>query len=939
LYYKLLYIFNIILALSLYPLGLIAQLNNLGQPFVKNFLKNEYGGGTQSWAIDYSEKGYLFVANNDGLLVYNGIDWNKYQTGNKTIVRSLNLSENENRIYVGAQSEFGYFEMSDNNFVYHDLITQIPKEHSEITDVWDMFDLNGEIFFRADNKIFRYDGKKVSVIDLKGPVTFLKVINDKLLFNVIGKGVYEVVEGKYKLLDQSLSPFEIVDAVAISKEEHLILTRENGIYKFNGNKYTKWETNAEHFITDNLLNSAHFFKNRNYVFVGTHLGGLAVFNLQGHLLYLFDIDSNLQNNTITNIISDGNDNIWITTYNGIDQILFTSSGNRIFPDNELKGTVYDVEYWQGYLYFATANGLYAIESKDYYNPRVKNKFKFIEGTEGECWGLDIIDGALLVAHNLGGFIFTSNRTIRNLGLEPGVWKYIKINESKILAGGYSGIGVLSNANGTWKFDYNLKDFHESSRVMVLDNHQTLWVTHPYKGVYQIKSDDDFITYSIDKIEKSEGISNLNNCYGHALEGNLIVSNDSSVYAYDYSKLQFIRDTNLDSLFRKTRLIRLLNEGNEYYYISNQTAGRLIKRNIGSVSSYSKLPLIPYEGSFVGGFENLKILPDKNLIACTEKGVLVSNLNSKQGELSVKVKKILAGDQLKTIYNSFQNTTPDVIRLPYNFNKIDIHYSSIFSKGVFGGLKYSYRLLGADDRWSEWSEETHKEFNFLTPNKYKFEVRGLANGQQISTISSVTFVIEPHFLMSTFAKLVYLIIFIIGLLLLLFLPRRKLLREKIKIDKKVKVLEAEKYNIELNAKNRELAYSTMHLLQKSEFINSIKNDISEVKNFLKDPIAKKELRKIISKLQEDQRLEEDWERFSTHFDKVHHDFFRRLKSDHPNLSSKDLKLCAYLRLNLSTKEIAPLLGISIRGVEISRYRLRKKLNLDKSTNLNEYMISY
>ena len=108
---------------------------------------------------------------------------------------------------------------------------------------------------------------------------------------------------------------------------------------------------------------------------------------------------------------------------------------------------------------------------------------------------------------------------------------------------------------------------------------------------------------------------------------------------------------------------------------------------------------------------------------------------------------------------------------------------------------------------------------------------------------------------------------------------------------------------------------------------------------KDPIVRKELKQVLSVLTDDTRLEDDWDNFSIHFDKVHADFLKRLKKDYPKLSPKDQKLAAYLRMNLSSKEIAPLLNISVRGVEISRYRLRKKLGLTTGTNLSEWMIDY
>ena len=79
-------------------------------------------------------------------------------------------------------------------------------------------------------------------------------------------------------------------------------------------------------------------------------------------------------------------------------------------------------------------------------------------------------------------------------------------------------------------------------------------------------------------------------------------------------------------------------------------------------------------------------------------------------------------------------------------------------------------------------------------------------------------------------------------------------------------------------------------------------------------------------------------FREAFDNADSEFFKKLKDLYPELSPNDLKLCAYLRLNLSSKEIAPLINISPRSVEIKRYRLRKKMNLASNENLTNYIIS-
>jgi DNA-binding CsgD family transcriptional regulator len=99
----------------------------------------------------------------------------------------------------------------------------------------------------------------------------------------------------------------------------------------------------------------------------------------------------------------------------------------------------------------------------------------------------------------------------------------------------------------------------------------------------------------------------------------------------------------------------------------------------------------------------------------------------------------------------------------------------------------------------------------------------------------------------------------------------------------------------------------------------------------------ELKKMIKMLSDDDKMDKDWEHFTQHFDKVHSDFVLVLKEAHSNISPNETKLCTYLRMNLSTKEIAQLMNISVRGVEISRYRLRKKLGIPKEISLFDYLI--
>jgi DNA-binding CsgD family transcriptional regulator len=151
------------------------------------------------------------------------------------------------------------------------------------------------------------------------------------------------------------------------------------------------------------------------------------------------------------------------------------------------------------------------------------------------------------------------------------------------------------------------------------------------------------------------------------------------------------------------------------------------------------------------------------------------------------------------------------------------------------------------------------------------------------------------------------------------------------------LRNEKLEVEINFKNSELASSAMHLVKKGELLTKIKAELSHVMKSMDNPQAVNELKKMIKTLSEDDQMDQEWENFTKHFDKVHSDFVVSLKEKHPSITGNEIKLCAYLRMNLSTKEIAQLMNISVRGVEISRYRLRKKLGLASEVSLFDYLI--
>jgi DNA-binding CsgD family transcriptional regulator len=168
--------------------------------------------------------------------------------------------------------------------------------------------------------------------------------------------------------------------------------------------------------------------------------------------------------------------------------------------------------------------------------------------------------------------------------------------------------------------------------------------------------------------------------------------------------------------------------------------------------------------------------------------------------------------------------------------------------------------------------------------------------------------------------------------------QKLKEEALIAEKEMIRLRNETLKSEMQHKEKELANSTMHIIQKNNSLNKVKTDLKNMVSAVEDDQVKNRLNSAIKRVNKEIDSEKQWLVFDTHVEQVHQDLFKALKLKCPELSPRELKLCAYLRMNISSKEIATLMNISTRGVEISRYRIRKKLGLDRNANLTEFMLS-
>jgi DNA-binding CsgD family transcriptional regulator len=222
-----------------------------------------------------------------------------------------------------------------------------------------------------------------------------------------------------------------------------------------------------------------------------------------------------------------------------------------------------------------------------------------------------------------------------------------------------------------------------------------------------------------------------------------------------------------------------------------------------------------------------------------------------------------------------------------------------------------------------------------------------NGIILENPLTYNFKVTPPWYRSTLAMMLYIIL---GTLILIGLnlsyrgyykrQRDRMLKAKtadlelrdLAAQQEIMALKNQQLQQDIEARNRELAISTMSMINKNTTLNKLKSELVKSKE------ESENIAPALSIIDQALKNDQDWEFFEQAFNHADKKFFKRIKEKHPSLTPNDLRLCVYLRLNLSSKEIAPLLNISARSVEIKRYRLRKKLDLERDVNLSEYVIN-
>lgn len=959
--------------LLLLDLSVFAKVKSNGIPFIKNYPRSIYQGGTQNWDITQSSKGLMYFANNEGVLEFDGTNWRLIKMPNNSVVRSLAIDKSDN-IYVGAYNEFGFLEPNaKGELVYRSIVNLLPETERDFEEIWQIFPYKSGIVFHSYQKVFFYRDNKLSVLGRREDFRQSFVLNDEFYVRVLNKGFCKLNGQEFQLIEggEQFKDMEVVSILPFSEEEILIATALNGLFIYDGNSVKPWNLAINEVFNKEQIYSGLLVSNEHFAF-GTVRNGLYIINKKGQSIQHINTDLGLLNNTILSLFKDSEENLWLGLDNGINH-LEISSPISIFPRDRDIGAGYTSIYHNGYLYLGTNMGLFA-RKYDFSDSSLEldKGFELVANTSGQVWTLQVIGGELICGHNKGTFRITNNRAELLSDIEGG-WKYIYKSEfpNKMIGGTYSGLVLFerSSPQAHWRFKKKIGGFNESSRELIWNPDNSIWMSHGYKGIYRIvlnNSLDSCITYRL--YGKKDGFpSNLSIGVYKVRDENVFTTLDG-LYKYVPEIDQFENHQSLNNLFGKESVVTKLFEqenGNIWYFQGGRVG--ILKLQVDNSYEKQEIEFSPIQGSFIGAFENVYRIDRGNILIGTEAGFVHYNPEIRKRYESkfytlIREVKVSNGARDSILYmgNKLKsNTDPAEVLIRFKYNAVQFDFSAPQSSHAHL-VKYKYQLEGFDQDTSNWELLTSKEYTNLHEGEYNFRVQAKNQYGVLSISDEYHFTILPPWYRSTVSYVIYVLIsifFIWGIVFLVRLRMRKMheklerkQQEELRIkeqkfreealiaEREIVQLRNEKLRSEVDFKTRELAGSTMNIIHKNEVLSYAVGELKKALKKIKDPTALVQVRQLMKTLDSEFNSDQDWEQFELHFDQVHENFLKRLRSSYPQLTPKDLRMCAYLRMNLSTKEIAPLMNISVRGVEISRYRLRKKFDLSREDNLIDFLMN-
>lgn len=940
-------------------------------PQVINYSVNEYKAGNQNWAVTQDKAGLLYFGNNRGLLQFDGVRWTLYTLPNHIAVRSVYAAD-DGKIYVGSFEEFGYFERdATHRLVYHSLKERVKNYHFFNDEIWTIHAWKGNIYFQSFSSFFIYDGENVEVGSSPYPPLYFFTVHDQLYAQFIADGLYQAQGDEFiRLANREELNNDDVVGILPYDDKLLLVTASSGLYLYQEGRLAAWEVPASEMLKKSLANRTVMMQDSTYI-IGTISDGLAAVDKKGNILWHINRENQLINNTVLGLASDHAGNLWVALDNGVAEIEMNSPLYFYQPSDVQIGMVHDMAIEKESIYLATNQGVYLLSAGR--TPRL------VPGANDQTWYLAKADRQLIAGYNKGTLLLEGETAQRLPGPDGGgtaLRKCLLHGKEVLVQASYTTLGIFArDGAGRWGFSHNVKGFNNLIKSFEVDPAGNIWASHMFKGVYRIRLDE-----TLQEVKEQEYIGKLDPAESEGrinvmkLRGRIVLTDGRQFYTYEDLSHQIVPYEVLNRDYPElSDTYRIVPVNNDLYWFIRNTEYVLVAYENGRFVLQKRIPFTLFDNPTIEDRGNIYIAPDGISYFCLSGGIAryvprpvekdtafiplsLASLTAynRHDRLSVQLPCAcqVADEEPGSKHKAYGRAggQENLLSLDFAYNTL----SFAFAYPEYSGRRFRifYKLEGFEREWVEGSPDFIRTYSNLPAGRFVLHAQVKDDTGRPMASLAYPFQVKPPFYLSTWAFIGYIALLLVSLLGMARSyaawemarekraaeEQKKRQEEQLKTQEQLIIkLKNEKLETELNYKSKELASATLAVITHNDFLEGLKKEI--LAQQLSGSYTKRFFEKLLRMIDENRTAEDEWTVFQSNFDRIHERFFRKLKEQYPELTPGDLRLCALLRLNMPTKDMARMQNLTIRGVEAARYRLRKKLNLPEGQSLVDFMIQF
>lgn len=907
-------------------------------PVVLIFSKAEYHQDDQNWSVSCSPEGTMYFGNGNGLMSYDGLRWSLIPLPGQKIARSV-LCDGD-RIYIGSFEEFGYFTRDrKGDLVYTSLSARLADYRMNNDEIWTILRVGEDMLFHSFTSLFLYSPETDGIRAMKKD-EFMESIGvtpwGQVLSSYGHVSTVDPATGTLSPLPDVPFSGRMVTVLPYDESTALIVTLADGLWLYDGSGMQRFATEADGILRECRLNRACVSEEGDFV-LGSALDGILCIDRAGRLQWHINASDVLQGNTVLGLGLDEEGNIWTAMDSGISMVSEDDGIRYVHSISPFIGAIYSVYYREPLMYIGSNQGLF-VAGYDARRGRLHD-IRSIPEVKGTVWYIDDCDGQILCGTN--GPTYEIGEGTVSVFPESGdggsCMARGKIHGREVLIQGtYTELCAYVKVNGRWTFSHRIEGFMQPVSSIDIDFLGNIWAAHNHGGLFRISLTDDLRSVAgVDSYPSLVPGSEAARISVGRIMGRTVFSDRTAFYTYDDMTDGIIPYEALNrglGRFSKAGGVRHY-DGDSYWFITEEEAALASFVRADSIVIRSIVPYGIFSSRALGRGSGISTLPDGSSVIALYNSLAfipapADTLERDFSSSRLRLTGITMSDSRKESVRKADLDQAE-FSIPYDCRLVTADYSCpLFS--ALHGVRFRYMLEGRDKVWTDVGESTSLDLSYLPEGRYRLHLEAMTSSYEPIDSIEVPIRIRPPYYRSTVAYIIY-VIAILGFLGLIALT---LVRN---IQGQKRELEKQKLENELTAKSKEITVSTMNLIRKNELLRQLKEELTVQKKELGNVWPDRYFRKVINTIDAHLSSEEDWEMFEKNFDRIHTDFFHTLKTRYPELTASDLRFCSYLCLNLSSKEIASMMNISLKGVEAARYRIRKKIRLPSNESLTTFLM--